>query len=43
MADPRKVELDELINRPGTYFYPQTEVLLVVDDSPQLDAESFIM
>jgi hypothetical protein len=43
MVDPRKVELEELINRPGTYFNPQTEVLLVVDDSPQLDAEIFNM
>ena len=25
------VELDELLNRPGTYFNPQTEVLVVVD------------
>ncbi len=43
MTDPRRLELDELINRPGTYFNPQTEVLLVVDDSPQLDAEIFNM
>ena len=43
MADPRKVELDELVNRPGTYFNPQTEVLLIVDDSPELDAEIFNM
>ena len=43
MADPRRVELDELINRPGTYFNPQTEVLLIVDDSPQLDTEIFNM
>ena len=43
MADPRRVELDELINRPGTYFNPQTEVLLIVDDSPELDAEIFNM
>lgn len=43
MADPRRVELDELLNRPGTYFNPQTEVLLVVDDSPELDAEIFNM
>ena len=41
MADPRRVELDDLINRPGTYFNPQTEVLIVVDDSPELDAEIF--
>ena len=39
MADPRRVELDELLNRPGTYFNPQTEILLVVDDSPELDTE----
>jgi hypothetical protein len=39
MADPRRVELDELVNRPGTYFNPQTEVLLIVDDSPELDTE----
>ena len=43
MADPRRVELDELVNRPGTYFNPQTEVLLVVDDSPELDTEIFNM
>ncbi|HEV3127428.1 MAG TPA: hypothetical protein VGY32_00515 [Solirubrobacteraceae bacterium] len=41
MADPRRLELDELANRPGTYFNPQTEVLVVVDDSPELDAEIF--
>jgi hypothetical protein len=43
MPDPRRVELDELVNRPGTYFNPQTEVLLVVDDSPQIDTEIFNM
>jgi hypothetical protein len=39
MAEPRRVDLDELVNRPGTYFNPQTEILLVVDDSPELDTE----
>jgi hypothetical protein len=43
MADPRIFELDELTNRPGTYFNPQTEVLLIVDDSPELDGEIFNM
>ena len=43
MADPRRFELDELVNRPGTYFTPQTEILIVVDDSPDLDAEIFNM
>jgi hypothetical protein len=43
MADPRRFELEELVIRPGTYFNPQTEVLLIVDDSPELDAEIFNM
>ncbi len=43
MADPRTFDLDELLVRPGTYFNPQTEVLIVVDDSPELDAEIFNM
>ena len=41
--DQRIFELDELLNRPGTYFNPQTEVLVVIDDSPELDAEIFNM
>jgi len=41
MADGRKFELDELLLRPGTYFNPQTEVMVVVDDSPSLDGEIF--
>jgi len=43
MADPRRFEPDELLIRPGTYFNPQTEILIVVDDSPELDAELFNM
>ncbi len=43
MPDPRRVELEDLLIRPGTYFNPQTEVLIVVDDSPELDAEIFNM
>lgn len=43
MADPKRFELDELVNRPGTYFNPRTEVLVVVDDSPELDSEIFNM
>jgi hypothetical protein len=39
----RRFELEELTNRPGTYFNPQTEVLVVVDDSPELDTELFNM
>ena len=29
----RRFELDDLLTRPGTYFNPDTEVLLVVDDA----------
>jgi hypothetical protein len=43
MAQARRVELDDLINRPGTYFNPQTEVVIVVDDSAEIDAEIFDM
>jgi hypothetical protein len=43
MPDPRRFELEELINRPGTYFNPQTEVVVVVDDSPEVDAGIFNM
>jgi hypothetical protein len=43
MADKSRFELDELLIRPGTYFNPQTEVLVVVDDSPDLDSEIFNM
>jgi hypothetical protein len=39
MADPRLLQIDELVNRPGTYFNPTTEILLVVDDTPHLDTE----
>lgn len=34
-------EVEELLNQPGTYFNPQTEVLVVVDDSTSLDQEVF--
>ena len=43
MADDRRFEIEELIIRPGTYFNPQTEVLIVVDDSPEIDHEIFNM
>lgn len=39
----RRYELEDLVNRPGTYFNPQTEVLVIVDDSPDLDNEIFNM
>jgi hypothetical protein len=36
-------ELEELANQPGTYFNPQTEVVVIVDDSSTLDQEIFNM
>jgi hypothetical protein len=39
----RRFELEDLVNRPGTYFNPQTEVLVIIDDSPELDTEVFDM
>jgi hypothetical protein len=36
-------EVDDLLMQPGTYFNPQTEVLVVVDDSTSLDQEVFNM
>ena len=43
MAEQRRFELDDLLIRPGTYFNPQTEVMVVVDDSPSMDSEIFNM
>jgi hypothetical protein len=43
MANPRQFDLEDIVNRPGTYFNPQTEVLIVVDDSPDVDTEIFNM
>jgi hypothetical protein len=46
MAEPLKenlYEVEELLNQPGTYFNPQTEVVVVVDDSASLDQEVFNM
>ncbi len=44
MADEKLVvDLDDLLVRPGTYFNPQTEVVVVVDDSVSIDQEVFNM
>ena len=46
MADTeadKVVELQDLLVRPGTYFNPQTEVVVVVDDSASIDQEVFNM
>jgi len=41
MANPRQFDLDDIAIRPGTYFNPQTEVIVVIDDSPDVDTEIF--
>ena len=39
MARLRRFDLDELAARPGTYFNPETEILIVVDDSAHPGAQ----
>jgi len=41
MPAPRRFEIQDAVNRPGTYYNPQTEMLLVVDDGTALDHELF--
>jgi hypothetical protein len=43
MARDRRYDLEDVVNRAGTYFNPQTEVLVVVDDSTTIDSEIFNM
>ena len=45
MADieTRIVEVEDMLLRPGTYFNPQTEIVVVVDDSSSVDQEIFNM
>src|SRR3954452_24818633 len=43
MARERRYDREDLVNRPGTYFNPQTEVLVIVDDSSSIDSEIFNM
>ena len=41
MTNARRFQLDEITLRPGTYFNPQTEIMIVVDDTPEVDHEIF--
>ncbi|MFL5839755.1 MAG: hypothetical protein ACJ77Z_04805 [Thermoleophilaceae bacterium] len=43
MARDRRFDMEDLAARPGTYFNPQTEVLVLVDDSVSIDSEIFNM
>jgi hypothetical protein len=37
MPSVRRFDLEELSNRPGTYYNPTTEVVIVVDDSTAME------
>jgi hypothetical protein len=39
----RIIEVDDMLLRPGTYFNPQTEIVVIVDDSTSIDQEIFNM
>jgi hypothetical protein len=41
--DDNLFEVEQLLVQPGTYFNPQTEVVVVVDDSASIDQEVFNM
>jgi hypothetical protein len=43
MAAPEEslYEVEQMLNQPGTYFNPQSEVVVIVDDSASLDQEVF--
>jgi hypothetical protein len=41
--DTRIIEVEDMLLRPGTYFNPQTEIVVVVDDSSSIDQEIFNM
>lgn len=43
MAAPNEnvYEVEEMLNQPGTYFNPQSEVVVIVDDSASIDQEVF--
>jgi hypothetical protein len=41
MANDRLFDLEDALLRPGCYLNPQTEVMIVVDDSSSIDTEIF--
>lgn len=40
-AEENLYEVEEMLNQPGTYFNPQSEVVVIVDDSASIDQEVF--
>ena len=43
MVDDEVNVSEDFFIRPGMYFNPQTEVIVIVDDSPELDGNIFNM
>jgi hypothetical protein len=43
MANGRRIDLEDLLVRPGCYLNPQTEIMVVIDDSSSIDGEIFNM
>jgi hypothetical protein len=41
--ESRTIEVEDMLVRPGTYFNPQTEIVVIVDDSTSIDQEIFNM
>jgi hypothetical protein len=41
VPDENLYEVDQLLVQPGTYFNPQTEVVVTVDDSASIDQDVF--
>jgi len=39
MPAPRRFDIDEVLLRPGTYFNPDTEILVVIDDSAAIESD----
>ena len=37
----RRFDIEELVIRPGTYVHPETEIIIVVDDSADIGSEVF--
>ena len=43
VPDDNLYQVEELLVQPGTYFNPQTEVVIIVDDSVSIDQDVFNM
>jgi hypothetical protein len=41
MASPRRFDLEEAVTRPGTYYNPSTDMIVIVDDGASVDTDVF--